>query len=545
MALGLSEGLRVGVVGAGPAGAAFAGALLAAARAFGRRIEVFLYDGGRERAVVPPALLDSDTRCRLASLGAVLPLRPTAVEVRGVLVHAGGRSALLETPAGGLWILDSPELPGERIVKKVLLDAAVLRGARLKMARVDAVERLDDEWVLRARGSSETFGLVAGAFGPDSRLAGSWQQGRFRPPPRLLGSHARIAWHGRDDLLRLCLAPTPEVDALVVVPCGAGAYVLAIGEDVEPAHLAAALAALVRDRALPGGLRIQRAERVALAAGATKRFADGASVTLGSAAFGNLLDPGLLPALVSATRSANAVLELGESGRLQHRLGVTELDLAAHARRQPRILHWARKAGARAPEALSGLVAHAKMPVTGYSILGMPLLPSGAVLSTMRWAAFKSGLEHAFAPALVTAPEPVAPSPLVYVVDDDPDTRAMLVEFLRARGSSAKAFDDELSLLEAAARERPGAILLDVVLRWVDGLSLCRALRNHPATRSARLISMSNLSRRADREAAIAAGADAFLAKPIDFDELDKLLVDLPKRREGEATGGERQILTR
>ncbi|HCF60072.1 MAG TPA: response regulator, partial [Myxococcales bacterium] len=87
----------------------------------------------------------------------------------------------------------------------------------------------------------------------------------------------------------------------------------------------------------------------------------------------------------------------------------------------------------------------------------------------------------------------------------------------------------ELSLLEAAARERPGAILLDVVLRWVDGLSLCRALRNHPATRSARLISMSNLSRRADREAAIAAGADAFLAKPIDFDELDKLLVDLPK----------------
>jgi 2-polyprenyl-6-methoxyphenol hydroxylase-like FAD-dependent oxidoreductase len=261
MPVGLSEGLKVAVIGAGPAGCAFAGALLAAARALGRQVQLTLYDGQRKgRSVVAPALLDTTTRCRLASLGAVLPTRPAATEVRGVLVHAGGRSALLEPPAGGLWIVDSPELAGERIVKQILLNAATLRGARVRASSVDAVERQGSEWVVRAHGSSESYGLIAGAFGSESSLAARWPEGWLRRPRLLKCSNARTSWTGRDDLLRVCFAPTPQVDALMLVPCGTSAYVLAIGEEVSPSDLAAALAALVRERVLPSGFRILKVD---------------------------------------------------------------------------------------------------------------------------------------------------------------------------------------------------------------------------------------------------------------------------------------------
>jgi DNA-binding response OmpR family regulator len=115
----------------------------------------------------------------------------------------------------------------------------------------------------------------------------------------------------------------------------------------------------------------------------------------------------------------------------------------------------------------------------------------------------------------------LAPNPrLIFIVDDDPDVRAVLQEFLEQHDLHIKSFDNELALLDAAARESPGTILLDIVLPWINGLSLCNNLRHHPATAHTRLISMSSLGRPSDRRASMQAGADAFLPKPIDLQQL-------------------------
>jgi CheY-like chemotaxis protein len=108
----------------------------------------------------------------------------------------------------------------------------------------------------------------------------------------------------------------------------------------------------------------------------------------------------------------------------------------------------------------------------------------------------------------------------VFVVDDDPAQRALLCEFLAARDLPVRALADEVGLLAAAAEEPPRAVLLDVVLDWVDGLRLCRALRSHPATRHTPVFVISGLDRASDRRAALSAGATGFFAKPVDLGAL-------------------------
>jgi CheY-like chemotaxis protein len=519
------DGMRVAIIGAGPSGAAFASALLASARALGRHLEVTLYGGPSRRGLAPPAIVEAESRCRLASLGAALPVQPDDLEIQGVLVHAAGQSAILEPPASGLRIIDGPgERAGSRFVRRLLSSAAGLRGAKIRPWQVDAVEVSGNRAVVRAQGYSESYDLAAGAFGPSSELMGHWLSGRFKPPRRTPGAHARLAWKGEDALLRIFLCPSPEIDVLIFVPSRPAAYAFASGPAASEQTLARALMGLARDRALPSGLSLIEAEPYAVVAGASQTLARGCQATLGAAVCGGPLEIGLLGALVSAARAANAVLEVGVSRALERRLLGGQADLFAHVRRQVRIVRWARRAGPRGPRALSRLALRSRFSQSeGFGLFGLTFLDSRAALSTMRMQAIARSLSDLVAPIFPPEPEPAPSNALVYVVDDDDDARAALVDLLRARGADARALD-EFPLLESAARERPAAVLLDVVLRWVDGLSLCRALRAHPSTARARLIAMSSLGRAIDREAARAAGADGFLAKPINLAELEQHL---------------------
>jgi CheY-like chemotaxis protein len=82
------------------------------------------------------------------------------------------------------------------------------------------------------------------------------------------------------------------------------------------------------------------------------------------------------------------------------------------------------------------------------------------------------------------------------------------------------SFADELALYAAAARRPPSGILLDVVLPWVDGLSLLEGLQRHPATKSSPVYVVSGLNRAWLRQRALSLGARAFLAKPVGADAL-------------------------
>lgn len=533
MAVGLTDGARIAVIGAGPSGAAFASALLTAVRAFGRRAEMVLYDAdGSERQALP-ALIDLKTRCRLASLGAIVTAEHAPFPIRGLLVHSAGRSAFVAPPSGGLWSLDSPAHSGRNLIKHLLIDAAVARGAIVRQAEVEAIEPMPlGEQRLRARGLTETFQCVVGAFGADSPLAEQWLFGRYRAPACRHGWHVRVSWPHSDEMMRLVIAPSPTIEALVFTPVGYGrASVLAIGRsaDLAQADVIETLARLVRDGILPPRLSFEAPgpTRVMLGTGATRTLFAPGQLTVGAAAHGHLLDPGLYPALCSATRSARLLFTLGEGVLFGNKLELLQADLVRHAVRQPRFLRYARRAGAATPEFLASVTEEKRGAREGLSILGFGQLAADQTYQRLRWLAWRQIARRLLLPgaqSMAREERQRAMRPIVYLLDDDREVRSLISVFLTGQGHTVRAFDSEIGLIEVAAREPPSAIVFDIVLRWMDGLSLCRLLREHPSTCGCALIAISNLARKADAEAALDAGADAFLPKPIDFIRLARLL---------------------
>ena len=106
----------------------------------------------------------------------------------------------------------------------------------------------------------------------------------------------------------------------------------------------------------------------------------------------------------------------------------------------------------------------------------------------------------------------------VLVVEDEEDVSKMIQAFLVSqngyRVSSAK---DGISALIAVGRERPDLMILDIMIPGVDGVEVCRQIKNDAKSHTA-VIAISGVSDNADK--ALGAGADAFLAKPLDLDAL-------------------------
>jgi DNA-binding response OmpR family regulator len=114
--------------------------------------------------------------------------------------------------------------------------------------------------------------------------------------------------------------------------------------------------------------------------------------------------------------------------------------------------------------------------------------------------------------------------PLVLLVDDEPSIRETLSFMLEMEGFAVAVAEDGLQGLELAQRLRPPVMLLDAMLPQLDGFSVCRQLKAEPATASTRIIMLTALGQRSDRERALSAGADFYLSKPFDEDELLVLL---------------------
>jgi DNA-binding NarL/FixJ family response regulator len=108
---------------------------------------------------------------------------------------------------------------------------------------------------------------------------------------------------------------------------------------------------------------------------------------------------------------------------------------------------------------------------------------------------------------------------VVLVVDDDDDDRADIVRVLSRAGLTVREAAGGEDALEAAV-ERPGAVVLEVDLHDVDGLEICRALREHHGDDLPLIMVSADRISAHDRVAGLLIGADDYLAKPINGDEL-------------------------
>lgn len=115
---------------------------------------------------------------------------------------------------------------------------------------------------------------------------------------------------------------------------------------------------------------------------------------------------------------------------------------------------------------------------------------------------------------------PPAPRGRVLVVDDEEPNRLLLRAPLEARGYEVEeASNGEEALRQVAARP-PDVVLLDLMMPLLDGFQTCRRLKSQPATAPIPVLMVTALSERQERLLAIQAGANDYLAKPVDLQDL-------------------------
>ncbi|TKC91817.1 response regulator [Trinickia terrae] len=112
------------------------------------------------------------------------------------------------------------------------------------------------------------------------------------------------------------------------------------------------------------------------------------------------------------------------------------------------------------------------------------------------------------------------PRKTILVVDDVAENRAVAVDMLAPLGFDMAEAVDGLEALEMVETLRPALVLMDVVMPNMDGLEATRRLRHMPAFRDLPIVAVSAGASGSDVEKSLAAGANAFLAKPIDFSGL-------------------------
>ena len=132
--------------------------------------------------------------------------------------------------------------------------------------------------------------------------------------------------------------------------------------------------------------------------------------------------------------------------------------------------------------------------------------------------------------------------PVVLVVDDEGLYSRVIAEVLERKGFRPRTASNGLGALFSAKRDLPDLILLDVMMPEMDGLTAVRKIRADPDLARIPVVVCSALCSASDRQAAAAAGADAYLVKPFTVEELtealDPLLTSGSDRRQLRETEG-------
>jgi PAS domain S-box-containing protein len=108
----------------------------------------------------------------------------------------------------------------------------------------------------------------------------------------------------------------------------------------------------------------------------------------------------------------------------------------------------------------------------------------------------------------------------ILIADDDQGMRSLLASILSEAGLELLSAVNGKEALQAAAEHVPDLVLLDILMPVVDGFEVCRRLRSDPKTREVPIIMITALGDHASRLHGIEAGADDFITKPFDPDEL-------------------------
>jgi PAS domain S-box-containing protein len=119
----------------------------------------------------------------------------------------------------------------------------------------------------------------------------------------------------------------------------------------------------------------------------------------------------------------------------------------------------------------------------------------------------------------------------VLLVEDNVDAAESLSMLLELLGYQVRVAHDGIAGLDAARREPPDVMLVDIGLPGMDGYELARRVRADPRLAHVILIALTGYGREQDRDSALASGFDRHLVKPVSPEALDGLVAELSAGR--------------
>src|SRR5438477_12922506 len=108
----------------------------------------------------------------------------------------------------------------------------------------------------------------------------------------------------------------------------------------------------------------------------------------------------------------------------------------------------------------------------------------------------------------------------IIIVDDDRETREMLKMALELEGYEVTQAANGLRLISTLHVDRPDLILLDVMMSWIDGFELCKAIKQNAEFKGIPIVFISGKTAPADIERGLECGAVDYFPKPLDMERL-------------------------
>lgn len=108
----------------------------------------------------------------------------------------------------------------------------------------------------------------------------------------------------------------------------------------------------------------------------------------------------------------------------------------------------------------------------------------------------------------------------ILVVDDSPTDLRIITAALQKQGYHLSTAVDGEDALRKALQEHPDLIVLDIILPKKNGFQVCRQLKTSPDTQDIKIVLLSSKSQDSDRFWGLKQGADDYMTKPFDDDEL-------------------------
>ncbi len=111
---------------------------------------------------------------------------------------------------------------------------------------------------------------------------------------------------------------------------------------------------------------------------------------------------------------------------------------------------------------------------------------------------------------------------MILVVEDDPQVARLIALVLQRNGYESQIVSEGQDALETAKSKQPSMIFADLTLKGMGGDQLCRLLKEQPVTKSIPYVVVSGDRDIADK--ARRCGADDYMGKPFEFDDLIRLV---------------------